>query len=120
MYKLEDTEIFQMFGGYLHQDWLYDYGWKESYHFDTDSDKYPHFSLAIRTYAREASFKRLVQAITELQELVNEDHMEEHLEVYVFDELGIYVLPETWNLNHQEFLVEVLQILKQEANKIAR
>ena len=111
-----------MFGGYLHQDWLYEYGWQDDYHFDTDADKYPHFSLAIKAYLEDVnnSPELLMQAIVELQELVDKDYWEQYLEDYVFEKLDINVIPQTWGFTHQEFLFEVLRLLKNEANNIAR
>ena len=96
-----------MFAGYLHQDWMYDFIW--------DEGEKPHFKAAVEAYKEDCQGvpEDTNQAISELKTLIRQHYQEEYLEEVVFDKLGIYIVPETYGLTHQQFLIEVLKILKE-------
>lgn len=114
MTKRPYPELYQMFAGYLHQDWIHEYIW--------DEGEKPHFEAPIKAYVEDCQEfpEDIYKAISELQALIAKDYWEEYLEEKMFDELGIYVVPETWGLTYHEFLKAVLRLLKNEADNIAR
>ena len=101
----QQLEIYQMFGGYLHQDWLHEYIW--------DEGEKPHFKVAIEAYKEdcEDTPEIIHTSITELKELIDRNYDEEFLYQTVFRQLGIAVNPEAYGLTYQGFLQEVLKIL---------
>ncbi len=106
MFK-EEQEIYQMFGGYLHQDWKEEYIWNEG--------EKPHFKVAIEAYKEDCEPEPEVIdiAINELEELISKNYNTEILETVVFPELGISIRPIYYGYTHQQFLIEVLKILKE-------
>ena len=105
MFK-EKQEICQMFGGYLHQDWMYEYIW--------DEGEKPHFSAAIEAYIEDSEKvpKNIDIAIGELKQLIGRNYSEDFLYETVWRQLGIAVNPEGFGLTRQQFLQEVLKILE--------
>ena len=103
----EEQEICQMFGGYLHQDWKEEYIW--------DEGEKPHFKAAIEAYKEDCAPEPEIIDITikELEELISKNYNRETLETVVFPELGISIRPIYWGYTHQQFLIEVLRILKE-------
>ena len=101
----EEQEICQMFGGYLHQDWMYEYVW--------DEGEKPHFSAAIEAYKEDCEEVPEVidTTIDELNKLIARNYSEEFLRDKVWSQLGIAINPRGYGLTRQEFLQEVLKIL---------
>ena len=99
-------ELCQMFGGYMHQDWTDDYIWDDGEELD--------FRVTIEAYKEDCRKKPefIRTVITELEDLINKHYTNATLD-YVFDELGIDVDPEAFGYTHQQFLIEVLKILKE-------
>ena len=98
-------QLFQMFGGYLHQDWDYEFIWEE--------DEKPHFKAAVEAYKEDCKTEVIHTSIQELEELINKHHTNSELENIVSRKLGCAVDPEYFGLTYQQFLIEVLQILKE-------
>lgn len=107
MNEWRKTEIYQMFGGYLHQDWIYDFVW--------DEGEKPDFRAAIEAYKEDCQNTPLIISKTrkELEQLIEKKHTNHILESVVFRELGIAINPEAFGLTYQQFLQEVLKILKE-------
>ena len=107
MSKRPYPRLFQMFGGYLHQDWMYDFIW--------DEGEKPHFKAAIEAYKEDCQEipEYIDKAIQELDDLIGKNYSTPLLENQIFRELGIYVIPTSYGLTHQQFLIEVLRILKE-------
>ena len=106
MFK-QEQEIYQMFAGYLHQDWMYEYIW--------DEGEKPHFKAAIEAYKEDCEDVPEVihTSIKELEELINKHYTNSLLESVVFGELGIAINPNAYGYTYQQFLIEVLRILKE-------
>ena len=98
-------QLFQMFAGYLHQDWLYDFIW--------DEGETPHFRAAIEAYKEDCKTEVIHTSIKELEELINKHYTNSLLESVVFRELGIAINPNAYGYTYQQFLIEVLRILKE-------
>ena len=107
MTKRPFPELYQMFAGYLHQDWMYDFIW--------DEGEKPHFKAAIEAYKEDCQGvpEHIDKAIYELEDLIGKNYNRETLETVMFPELGIYVIPTSYGLTYQQFLIEVLKILKE-------
>jgi hypothetical protein len=106
MFK-QEQEIYQMFAGYLHQDWRHEYIW--------DEGEKPDFRAAIEAYKEDCQNTPLIlnETIKELEELINKNYTNHVLESLVFRELGIAINPEAFGLTYQQFLQEILKILKE-------
>lgn len=103
----QEQEIYQMFSGYLHQDWIHEYIW--------DEDEKPHFKAAIEAYKEDCENvpEVLHTSIKELEELINKHYTNSLLESVVFRKLGIAINPNAYGYTYQQFLIEVLKILKE-------
>ena len=101
----QEQEIFQMFGGYLHQDWMHEYIWEEG--------EKPYFKAAIEAYKEDNQNvpEKINTVIQELEELIGRNYNSEILENEVFMELDINIVPMSYGYTHQQFLQEVLKIL---------
>jgi hypothetical protein len=86
----------QLFGSYLHEDWIEEYGTAEA---------------AIRAFAQAVS--PAVQAATadQLRELLGRDLSEAELAQALEDDFGSYHVPSMEGGSNREWLAEVLAIL---------
>ena len=67
----------------------------------------------ISSYKESVPSIEVEKSVNELEHLIKEDYTISYLENVVFKELGITINPEDYGLTHQQFLIEVLRILKE-------
>ena len=108
----QQLKIYQMFCGYLHQDWIQKYVW--------DEGEKPDFKVAIEDYKEdyEETPEVIETSINELTELIKRNYDEDFLSNEVFRQLDIAINPEAYGYTYQEFLEEVLNLLK--ADKVEK
>lgn len=96
-------ELFQLFGGYFNRD--YDLVTK------VDRNK-PLFPQLIQQYKEDSPSEDTDKAITELEEIINKHYNSTILE-NLFNELGNEFDVSFYGYTHQQFLIEMLKLLKE-------
>ena len=106
-------ELFQLFGGYLNQDWKDMYIWE---------GQEPTYQPIVRKYKTENSVERIKKTTDQLKDIIiigqNFDY-DKWVEVLNYD-LNLGLRPKGFGHNHQDWLKEVLSILEEpieESNK---
>ena len=105
MNEWQNTEIFQLFGGYFNQD--YDVMVEN---FDRTQPIVPQLT---RGYKKGRTQKYVNKAIQELENLIEENYSEDSLDNTIFGKLGIALYPPAIGFTHKQFLREVLKVLKE-------
>ena len=86
----------------------------EEYKDFTDIDeKKPIIPQIISSYKESVPLIEVEKSVNELEHLIKEDYTSYYLENVVFRELGIAINPSLYGLTYQQFLIEVLRILKE-------
>ena len=103
MFK-QDQQIYQLFGSYFHQD--YDLMVN-----DFDRNK-PTIPQLVQSYKDDSPQEDINEAINELESLVNKHYIDSVLE-NIFNQFGISLDTKRLGYTNQQFLQEVLKILKE-------
>ena len=100
--NLEETELFQLFGGFFHQDYdlMVDINEEESL-----------VKQFIQAYVKGSNKDSIESAINELKQIVYKQFSEDLLETEVYERLGIEIDPEFHGYTYQGFLEAVLSYL---------
>ena len=98
----ENQQIYQMFAAYFHRDY--------DLMIDIDRNK-PIFPQLIQGYKDGSPKEDIDEAISEVENLINKNYNSDILED-IFLELGIEFDVSFYGYTHQQFLIEVLKILK--------
>ena len=102
--SFNDLEIAQLFGIYFGQD--------KDLFTEIDLNK-PMIPQLIASYKQDCSPENLERVVQELKELISLNYSEEKLKDEVFPEIGAPINTAYFGLGYQEFLIEVLRILKE-------
>ena len=99
----QEQEIVQMFGAFFHQDY--------DLMVNLDRSK-PIIPQLVQGYKDSRSQRKIDEAIKELENLINQHYTVTVLrEIWL--ELGIDINVNAFGYTHQQFLIEVLRILKE-------
>lgn len=101
-------KLANLIGGYLHQDWEYDYDWK-----NTES----HYAPVVRFFKTHNPQSTIEQATIELKEFLTLNLDEEHLEDVLHHHFVLQMSVSYWNLTYREWLEDVLKILEEPVEK---
>ena len=102
MANIEETELFQLFGSFFHQD------------YDLMIDVDENVSLIkqlSQAYVTGSTKKNIDNAIKELRLVIDRQFSEDYLENTIYEELGIDIDPEFHGYTYQGFLNDVLRNL---------
>ena len=100
---VEETELFQLFGGRFGQDF--------KLFVEIDESK-PLIPQLVADYKKYCQSEDLEQAIKELKQLIHQEYSEEKLEEEIFPALDINLYAPYYGLSHQKLLIEVLNCLE--------
>ena len=102
MANIEETELFQLFGSFFHQDY--------DLMIDVDENVALIKQLS-QAYVTGSTKENLDKAIKGLRLVVDRQFPEDYLESTIYEELGINIDPEFYGYTYQEFLNDVLRNL---------
>ena len=94
---VELPALYQLFGGYLHQDWKLEYA---------------DWPLAIEAFRQDAPPHLREGAIIEIAQLVEAEFSEEELATLLYPSLDCNFLPPARGLSNKEWLLQVAELLK--------
>lgn len=103
--------LFQMFAGYLNQDWKTIYIW---------NDEKPNYQSIVRKYKTENSSEEIEKTIIQLKNIMNTGKVhdeEEWLNILTYGGLGLGYYPPGLGQTYEEWLKDVLNILEEPAQE---